>query len=85
LRSSLVIIVRPTGHRTMVGHGASNYYSFKELWEDYRASLLERFVQAVLMATSPSVASRRRKFGRLLAERFIVASEDHRLVELLRR
>ncbi len=71
-------------HRTLVGDGVSSY-SFEQLWEDYRASLLERFVQAVLMATSPSVASRRREFGRSLAERFIAASEDHHLIELLPR
>ena len=70
-------------HRTLVGHGVPEY-PFERLWEDYRTALLDRFVQAVLMAASPSVFTRRRRFGRALAERFIAASEDHRLIEGLR-
>lgn len=70
-------------HRTLVGHGVPEY-PFERLWEDYRTALLDRFVQAVLLAASPSVFTRRRRFGRALAERFIAASEDHRLIEGLR-
>ena len=52
-------------HGKLVGNGVSGC-PFDGLWEGYRLTLLDGFVRAAFVATSPSVPASRRRFGHAL-------------------
>ena len=68
-------------YETLKANGV-NGYTFKACWEDYRLAMSRYFVQAVLMVASLNPENdRENKLAQAVAERFIAAIIDLRLID----
>ena len=68
-------------HETLKTNGV-NRYTFEACWEDYRLAMSRYFVQAVLMVASLNPEDdRENKLAQAVAERFIAAITDLRLID----
>lgn len=68
-------------HETLKANGV-NGYTFEACWEDYRLAMSRYFVQAVLMVASlNSENDREHRLAQAVAERFIAAITDLRLID----
>ncbi|MDE0469846.1 MAG: phosphotransferase [Candidatus Poribacteria bacterium] len=68
-------------HETLKANGV-NGYTFEVCWEDYRLAMSRYFVQAVLMVASlNSENDREHRLAQAVAERFIAAITDLRLID----
>ncbi len=68
-------------HETLKTNGV-NGYTFEACWEDYRLAISRYFVQAVLMVASLNPENdRENKLAQAVAERFIAAIIDLRLID----
>ena len=68
-------------HETLEANGVSGY-TFDACWKDYRRAILRYFVQAVLMVASLNPQNDREyRLARAVADRFIAAITDLRLID----